>query len=206
VHKRNFPSGNLRAIRRGRCDGSVARVSGSGWRINEIRSRIDVYRYAQSTPDARGQQVADGGRFVESCDMERAAANKPEYEQSKRDLNELREKLVVLHKALIDSERVEYESSFGAIATPNQFLKLLINDPWFAWLQPFSAMVVGIDELIDEKEALITKADVARVKEQAANLLKASEEGEGFGRSYFESLQREPEVVLAHAAVMKLLK
>ena len=138
--------------------------------------------------------------------MERAAANKPEYEQSKRDLNELREKLVVLHKALIDSERVEYESSFGTIATPNQFLKLLINDPWFAWLQPFSAMVVGIDELIDEKEALITKADVARVKEQAANLLKASEEGEGFGRSYFESLQREPEVVLAHAAVMKSLK
>ncbi len=138
--------------------------------------------------------------------MERAEANQLEHEQLKRDLNELREKLVVLHKALIDSERVEYESSFGTIPTPNQFLKLLINDPWFAWLQPFSAMVVGIDELMDEKEAQITKADVARVKEQASKLLKASEEGEGFARSYFESLQREPEVVLAHAAVMKVLK
>lgn len=138
--------------------------------------------------------------------MESVKANEPEYEQVKRDLNELREKLVVLHKALIDSERREYESSFGTIPTPNQFLKLLINDPWFAWLQPFSAMVVGIDELMDETEAPITKADLRRVREQASNLLKASEEGEGFGRSYFESLQREPEVVLAHAAVMKLLK
>jgi hypothetical protein len=138
--------------------------------------------------------------------MESVKANEPEYQQLKRDLNELRDQLLVLHKALIDSERVEYESSFGTIPTPNQFLKLLINDPWFAWLQPFSALVVGIDELMDETEAPISKADLARVKEQVSNLLKASEEGEGFGRSYFESLQREPEVVLAHAAVMKLLK
>ncbi len=138
--------------------------------------------------------------------MENVEAIQIEYEQSKKDLHALREKLVVLHKALIDSERVEYESSFGTIATPNQFLKLLINDPWFAWLQPFSALVVAIDELIDEKETPITKADVVRIKEQASKLLKASEEGEGFGRSYFESLQREPEVVLAHGAVVKLLK
>jgi hypothetical protein len=138
--------------------------------------------------------------------MERAEANPQEREKLRRDLTELREKLVVLHKALIDSERVEYESSFGTIPTPNQFLKLLINDPWFAWLQPVSAMVVAIDELMDEKEKPVTKGDLARVKSQTSALLKASEEGEGFGRSYFESLQREPDVVLAHAAVMRLLK
>ena len=67
-------------------------------------------------------------------------------------------------------------------------------------------MVVSIDELMDEKEEPVTKADFARVKSQASTLLKASEEGQGFGRSYFESLQREPDVVLAHAAVMKLLR
>lgn len=124
----------------------------------------------------------------------------------KNTLSELREKLVELHKALIDSERVEYESSFGTIATPNQFLKLLIEDPWFAWLQPISAMVVSIDELMDEDEEPLTQATVARVRNQASSLLRATEEGEGFGRSYFESLQRTPDVVLAHAAVMKLLK
>jgi hypothetical protein len=140
-----------------------------------------------------------------NCLMERPENNPQETEKLRRALGELREKLLVLHKALIDSERVEYESSFGTIATPNQFLKLLINDPWFAWLQPFSAMVVGIDELMDG-EAPVTRADLVRVKTQASSLLKASEEGQGFGRSYFESLQREPEVVLAHAEVMKLLK
>lgn len=128
-----------------------------------------------------------------------------ESEPMREALKAIRDKLVVLHKALIDSERVEYESSFGTIATPNQFLKLLLNDPWFAWLQPFSALVVAIDERIDDEDP-ITNADVARVKQQTANLLQANEEGEGFGRSYFESLQREPDVVLAHAAVMKLVR
>ena len=120
-------------------------------------------------------------------------------------LGALREKLYALHKALIDSERVEYESSFGTIATPNHFLKLLIDDPWFAWLRPFSAMVAAIDERMDAEEPLTT-SDLQHAREQAHALLRASEEGDGFGRSYFESLQREPDVVLAHAAVMKLLR
>jgi hypothetical protein len=37
-------------------------------------------------------------------------------------------------------------------------------------------------------------------------LLVASEEGQGFARSYFEALQREPDVVMAHAEVGKCLK
>ena len=125
--------------------------------------------------------------------------------ETRAALGALREKLLVLHKALIDSERIEYESSFGTIATPNQFLKLLINDPWFAWLQPFSAMVAAIDERLDDEEPL-TRGELQEAKERAHDLLRATEEGDGFGRSYYESLQREPDVVLAHAAVMKLIK
>src|SRR5690242_13165411 len=75
-------------------------------------------------------------------------------EMIKGQLNALRSKLIVLHKALIDSERVEYEKSFGPLETPQQFLKVLINDPWFAWLQPFSRMVVTIDEMLESEEAI----------------------------------------------------
>jgi hypothetical protein len=37
-------------------------------------------------------------------------------------------------------------------------------------------------------------------------LLKPSEDGAGFGKRYYEALQRDPDVVLAHAAVKKLLR
>ena len=119
-------------------------------------------------------------------------------------LNALRDSLLTLHKALIDSERIVYEQTFGTIESQNRFLRLLIDDPWFAWLHPLSELVVLIDETLDEDET-VTSENTTRLINQARDLLKASEEGEGFPRSYFEALQREPDVVLAHADVMRQL-
>jgi hypothetical protein len=113
--------------------------------------------------------------------------------------------LIVLHKALIESERVEYERSFGTLETPQQFLKALIHDPWFAWLQPFSAMVVAIDQMLERDEP-IQPGELLKVKKDARTLLEVNEEGDDSRRSYFEALQREPDVILAHAALMKVLK
>ena len=124
--------------------------------------------------------------------------------QVKEQLNALRSKLIVLHKALIDSERVEYEKSFGPLETPQQFLKVLINDPWFAWLQPFSRMVVTIDEMLESEEP-IAADEVKGLIGRARMLLEVREETDDSRRSYFEALQREPDVILAHAEVMKVV-
>ena len=123
----------------------------------------------------------------------------------RQQLTEIKESLLVLHKALIESERIEYERTFGAIDSPNAFLKLLMEDPWFAWLRPVSMIVVTIDEILDSEEPL-QAAEVRQVRTKASKLLQASEEGQGFERSYFEALQRTPEVILAHAAVKQSLK
>ena len=126
-------------------------------------------------------------------------------EQLAQRLKELRQKLLDLHKTLIDYERVTYEQTFGEIKSPNQFLQLLIQDPWFAWLHPISELVVQMDEILEGKEPL-TSALVKRIFAETRNLLKASEQGQSFGRSYYEALQGEPDVVMAHAGVMKCLK
>ena len=125
--------------------------------------------------------------------------------QHRRRLNDLRNSLTALHKALVDSERIAYEQTFGTLESPNKFLQLLINDPWFAWLHPLSELVVFIDETLEAEEPL-TLDQIAKIINRSRDLLKTSEEGEGFPRSYFEALQREPDVVLAHADVMKYLK
>ena len=120
-------------------------------------------------------------------------------------LDALRRALLALHKALVDSERVSYEKHFGAIQSPNQFLQLLISDPWFAWLQPLSLLVVSMDEALDEKEPL-TAAAVETLSKQCARLLVPQESSEAFSGHYFEAMQRDPDVVLAHAAVVGLLR
>jgi len=119
--------------------------------------------------------------------------------------SELRIALLALHKALVDSERVTYEATVGKIQSSNHFLQLLTTDPWFAWLQPLSQLIVVIDEAMDAEEPLKGK-DVDALVKQIGTLLAPSEESEGFGRHYFEALQRDPDVVLAHAAVAKLRK
>ena len=119
-------------------------------------------------------------------------------------LPELREALLHLHKTLVDSERVSYEQTMGAIQSPNHFLQLLTGDPWFAWLQPLSQLIVAMDEAIDAKEPMTPAMADALVK-QTRLLLVASETGEGFSKHFDDALQRDPDVVLAQAEVAKLL-
>ena len=118
-------------------------------------------------------------------------------------LQNLRIALLSLHKALVDSERVSYEKTVGAIHSPNQFLSLLMNDPWFAWLQPLSQLIIAMDEALDAKEPLNDAGADALIK-NARQLLVATEVGEGFSRHYFDALQRDPDVVLAHAEAARL--
>jgi hypothetical protein len=118
-------------------------------------------------------------------------------------LEQFRLPLLGLHKALVDSERVSYEQTVGPIQSPNHFLQLLTRDPWFAWLQPLSQLIVSIDETLEEKDRPVTEANMDAVVKQTRALLTASEAGEGFSRHYFDALQRDPDVVMAHAEVAR---
>jgi len=65
-------------------------------------------------------------------------------------LADIRLRLLRLHRALLDAERVEHERVHGPI-TPAAFLQLLIADPRFAWLRPLSEIIVGLDEAVLER-------------------------------------------------------
>ena len=119
-------------------------------------------------------------------------------------LEEIRQGLLTLHKAVVESERVTYETTVGPIQSPNHFLQLLTNDPWFAWLQPLSQLIVSMDEALDPRENL-TQPILDALLKQTRILLTPSENGDGFPRHYYDALQRDPDVVIAHGEVMKLL-
>jgi hypothetical protein len=129
----------------------------------------------------------------------------PSPDDYRRRLAQLREALLRLSKALIDSERISYEQTIGPISSPNHFLQLVMKDPWFAWLHPLSQLIVSMDEALDAKEPLSEdKIDV--LMRQARELLVVAETGGGFAQHYFIAMQRDPDVVLAHAEAAKILK
>jgi hypothetical protein len=133
----------------------------------------------------------------------RLKATAPEPPGVRQRLEALRSSLLSLHKTLVESERVEYERTIGKIQSPNHFLQLLTSDPWFAWLSPLSQLIVSLDEALDAEEPL-TSASVEALVKQASGLLVASESGVGFSHHYHDALQRDPDVVLAHAEVVKV--
>jgi len=129
----------------------------------------------------------------------------PMTEQNRARLRELRGKLLQLHKVLLDDARAAYEMDRGRVPSNASLLQLVINDPWFAWLHSLSELVVRIDETI-EVDSPATDADAAALINEVEKLLTASENGEGFHRRYYDALQRQPAVVLAHADVRRVIK
>jgi catechol 2,3-dioxygenase len=126
-------------------------------------------------------------------------------EQHRARLRELRGRLLHLHKVLLDDARAAYEMDRGRVGSNATLLQLVIGDPWFAWLHSLSELIVRIDQAA-EPDSPATDADAAALVEQVEQLLTASEAGEGFQRRYYEALQRQPAVVLAHADVRRTIK
>lgn len=112
--------------------------------------------------------------------------------------------LLHLHKRLLDSETAQYDRDVARVTSPNQLLGLVLNDPAFAWLRELSQLVVVIDEALDS-EVAVTQEDATRLIALTRTLLLPAEHGNGFHRRYHEAFQRDPDTVLAHAEMMKVL-
>lgn len=126
----------------------------------------------------------------------------PQDSALRQPLLDLRHSLLDLHKKLIESERAVYEANIGRIESPHHFFQLLTHDPWFAWLRPVSQLIVAIDEALDAQEPL-TSANVDALINESVFLLIPAKSGGEFGERYMAALQRDPQVVLAHAQVAK---
>jgi hypothetical protein len=113
-------------------------------------------------------------------------------------LANLRRPLLDLHKTLVDAEREDYERGRGRLSD-GEFLKALIDDPAFAWLGALTALIVRLEEV---EPAAVPKEYVAELR----RLLKPDAAGSPFQRKYAELLQKRPEALVAHGAVMRALQ
>src|SRR5207249_7658051 len=106
-------------------------------------------------------------------------------------------------QTLLEMERMSFERTHGRVNS-GELLQLVINHEQFAWLRMVSVLVVQIDEMLDADEPA-THADVINFITGVRQLFTASKNNE-FSDKYQAALQHEPEVVMAHSALMKLLR
>jgi len=118
-------------------------------------------------------------------------------------LRELSRALIPLHRHLIEAAKADYVFGYeaAAVGTPSQFLQLLQNDPFFAWLKPITGLIVDIDEMTRTD---FERADVDGIVARAERLFGANAESE-FTEKYVPMLQNHVDVAIAHAAVRPVL-
>ena len=79
----------------------------------------------------------------------------------------------------------------------------MLYDAQFSWLRSLSAMIANLDAIVDADEP-ISPENVRSVFREAFLLLKSGEGGD-FQAKYIVALQESPDVIMAHAAVSRLL-
>lgn len=120
-------------------------------------------------------------------------------------LQNARHALLLVHRALLDAERIRYERQHGRIDGSGAFLQLVLHDPWFDWLRPISELIVQIDDWLDADKPAANALDVAEMLlAQVHERLRPDAEGAAVQQRYHRLLQEVPAVAVAHAEVRKL--
>ena len=116
-------------------------------------------------------------------------------------LRALRDRLLTLHKALLDAERAAYEQAHGPVPSSGEMLQLVIGHEQFTWLRAYSGLIVNIDEWIASDTR---KADEPEALWQEAKTLTALGDTPDAVR-YRTAVQASASAAMAHAAVRDLL-
>jgi len=119
------------------------------------------------------------------------------------DLRDVQPALIALHKALLDAERRQVERVHGRLSGP-EFLQLISDPVRYGWLKPFSQLILAVDDVLEPKgnEPPPVPEDVLA---DARALLAPPQDDTPFGRRYVALMQLDPDLVMAHAPVVKLL-
>jgi hypothetical protein len=115
-------------------------------------------------------------------------------------LRELSAALRVVHQRGLTATQKGFERLHGRVRSAGEVLQLALHDPLFAWLRPLSALIATLDELAAQDEVGGEDLDSARAA--VATFLESDGE---FRPAYLVYLQTEPDLVLAHAGVRRLL-
>jgi hypothetical protein len=138
-------------------------------------------------------------------------AGEKDTARQRQQLQQLVQTLEELHRLLIELARRDYETAHGTVGAV-QLLQLLVGDPFFAWMRPLSALIASVSELLDERQAGVSRGEVVGIVTALDELFTlppgvgdAPPPGRYFASRYLALLQESPEVAIAHARVRQTL-
>lgn len=116
-------------------------------------------------------------------------------------LRAARDAAVAIHGSLLEETRRGWEREHGRVQNGAILLKLVTTEPAFAWLNPLTALIADIDEVLHDGSP--DAMDRGRLLLTAVgDLLRANESGSYFQRRYYSAIQASPDVAVNHRRAM----
>lgn len=125
----------------------------------------------------------------------------PQRAELRAALREVSKLLIPLHRSLIDAARDDYAFGYAPVESPTHLLRLLNEDPFFAWLKPITTLIVDIDEMA---RADFDRAAVDGIAARLDRFFGTAVDPQ-FSERYVPILQRDVDVAVGHAAVRQAL-
>ena len=121
-----------------------------------------------------------------------------------RRLQALRGPLLDLHREILRAERDDMERFSGPLSGA-EFLQIVTDSLRYSWLLPLSELLVAIDETLDPSADEPEAAEPGALVERLRALVAPPDPQTAFGQQYLRLLQVAPGVVLAHAALLRVV-
>lgn len=122
----------------------------------------------------------------------------------RKNLNDLQQAMLDLHKVLVDAERTEYERTKGPV-TNNEMLQLLLSDEDFAWLRVLSKMIIVVDDMTSVRKPA-PAYHVPPLLVEVRRLLEPEDNGNEFETRFLACLNQNAAAIQARAVAMSALE
>jgi hypothetical protein len=120
-------------------------------------------------------------------------------------VEELRHALLELHKAMLDAQRIEYERAHGRIQTRGEFLGLVLNHAEFEWIRALSALIAQLDEWAEGLDPG-GEDELGGIVQALRALMRRDGDNAAFSARYWQMVQGEPAVTVAHVKTWRLVE
>ena len=137
----------------------------------------------------------------------RPPPKQPSAHRSPRDGKaiELRLAALDLHRALLEAQRVRYESDNGRLDSTGKFLALVIRHPMFEWIRALSALIARLDGW-SPGAAKAHDEELTGVQEAMRSLIRPEGRNKSFTAPYWVLVEAVPDVLVAHVKLWRLLR
>ena len=125
-------------------------------------------------------------------------------DETRQKLKDLSKAFLRLHKTLLEAAKAEYEAVNGEIPNSNAYLRLVLEDPHFAWLRKISSLIALIDEAASIRRPATESESLALI-DRARLLLVFEDPDEDFNDKLQAALQNNTDAVVGHNDTLKII-